>query len=36
MIIRPSPKFDGGKERVMERIKQKRWLEKWPKLRIAE
>jgi len=36
MIIRPSPKFEGGVERVRERIKQKRWLEKWPKLTIVE
>ncbi len=35
LIIRPSPKFSGGIERVMERAKEKDWLEKWPKLKFG-
>lgn len=35
LIIRPSPKFHGGIERVMERTKEKNWLEKWPKLKFG-
>ncbi len=33
-VIRPSPKF-ADTDRVKERVKQKKWLEKWPKLKIA-
>ena len=36
LIIRPSPKFSGGIEIVKERMRQKKWLEKWPKLSIIE
>jgi hypothetical protein len=36
MIVRPSPKFTGGMERVRERAAQKRWSEKYPKLRIID
>ena len=34
LIIRPSPKFPDGVKRVRERITEKKWLEKWPKLKI--
>ena len=34
LIIRPSPKFTDA-DKVKERVKQKKWLEKWPKLKIA-
>ena len=34
LIIRPSPKFPDGLERVKKRAKEKRWLEKWPKLKF--
>lgn len=34
LILRPSPKFPDGIERVKERAKEKRWLEKWPRLRF--
>ena len=34
LIIRPSPKFHDI-NKVKERIKQKRWLEKWPKLKLV-
>ena len=33
LIIRPSPKFPDGMKRVRERIIEKKWLEKWPKLK---
>ena len=36
LIIRPSPRFLGGTKIVRERAKQKKWLEKWPKLKLAE
>lgn len=35
LVIRPSPKFQGGIERVMERAKEKNWFEKWPKLKFG-
>ena len=35
LIVRPSPKFPDGIERVKERAKQKRWFEKWPKLKFS-
>ena len=35
LIVRPSPKFSGGIEIVKERMEQKRWLEKWPKLKLV-
>lgn len=34
LIIRPSPRFPCI-DKVKERVKQKRWLEKWPKLEIV-
>lgn len=34
MIVRPSPKFQDGIDRVKERVEKKRWLEKWPKLKV--
>ena len=34
LIIRPSPKF-ADISKVKERVKYKKWLEKWPKLKIA-
>ena len=33
LIIKPSPKFTDI-EKVKERVKQKKWLEKWPKLKF--
>lgn len=35
LIIRPTPKFPGGIEKVRQRAKEKKWLEKWPKLKFA-
>ena len=34
LIVRPSPKFTDI-NKFKERVRQKRWLEKWPKLKIA-
>jgi hypothetical protein len=34
LIIRPSPKFSLGKVRVKQRVEEKKWLEKWPKLKF--
>lgn len=33
LVVRPSPRFLNV-DKVKERVKQKRWLEKWPKLKI--
>lgn len=33
-IIRPSPKYLDGIDRIRERIEKKEWLKKWPNLRI--
>ncbi len=33
-IVRPSPKYKDGVERIRERIAKKKWLEKWPNLRL--
>jgi hypothetical protein len=33
-IVRPSPKFKGGIEKVKERVNQKDWVKKWPKIKI--
>ncbi|MDQ5969289.1 MAG: uncharacterized protein QG579_446 [Patescibacteria group bacterium] len=33
--IRMTPKFPEGVERVKERVKNKKWLEKWPKLKVT-
>jgi hypothetical protein len=35
LIIRRSPRFEAGIERVKERAEQKHWLEKWPKLKFV-
>lgn len=35
-IVRPSPKFTGGIERVRERMTKKKWQEKWPHITIYE
>jgi len=34
-IVRPSPKFKGDIEKVKERMKQKNWHKKWPKIKLA-
>jgi len=34
LIIRPSPRFIDGIEKVRQRAKKKGWLTKWPKLKI--
>lgn len=37
LIVRPTPTFSASNEkkaRVQERVTQKKWLEKWPKLKI--
>ena len=36
LVVRPSPKFPDGIEGVKERAKEKRWLEKWPKLKFVQ
>jgi hypothetical protein len=36
LIVRPSPQFPEGIEKVKTRIAKKRWLEKWPKLRFSD
>lgn len=36
LIVRPSPAFSGGIERVRERAQKKQWFKKWPKLRFAD
>ena len=36
LIVRPSPTFRDGIGRVKERAKEKRWIEKWPKLILAD
>ena len=33
-VIKPSPKYKDGIERIKERVTKKKWLEKWPKLRL--
>lgn len=35
-IVRPSPRFEEGIERVKERMIEKGWKEKWPKITLAE
>lgn len=35
MVVRPSPKFSIGAKRVKERVEQKNWLTRWPKLTLA-
>lgn len=34
-VVRPSPKFNGGIEKVKARVIQKRWQEKWPNITLA-
>ncbi|MEX1064249.1 MAG: nucleotidyltransferase family protein [Candidatus Paceibacterota bacterium] len=36
LVIRPSPKFIENLERVRKRVEEKRWLEKWPKLKFVD
>jgi hypothetical protein len=36
LIIRRSPKTEATIERVKERMKEKKWLEKWPNLKLVE
>lgn len=33
-VVRPSPKFKDGVERIRERVAKKKWLEKWPSIRL--
>lgn len=35
LVVRPSPKFPDGIERVRERAEEKRWIVKWPKLKFS-
>ncbi len=36
LVVRPSPKFPDGMEGVKKRTKEKKWLEKWPKLKLQQ
>lgn len=36
LIVRPSPGFPDGIEKVRKRAKEKKWFTKWPKLQIAD
>lgn len=36
LVVRPSPTFQEGIEKVRERAQEKQWLKKWPKLRFAD
>jgi len=36
LTLRPTPKFSGGIAKVKERAEKKKWLEKWPKLTLAD
>ncbi len=33
-VVRPSPKYKDGVERIRERVVKKKWLEKWPNVRL--
>jgi len=33
-IVRKSPKFDGGNDRILERVSKKKWQEKWPMITL--
>lgn len=33
-IVKPSPRFPGGIAEVRKRVANKKWLEKWPKLKV--
>ena len=35
LVVRPSPKFPDGMERVKERAEEKKWMAKWPKLKFS-
>lgn len=35
LIVRPSPEFLYGLERIKERARAKKWIEKWPKLQFS-
>ena len=35
LVLRPSPDVRGVKVRFRQRIKEKKWLEKWPKLEVV-
>src|SRR3989338_8510243 len=35
LVVRPSPKFPDGMERVKERANEKKWTAKWPKLKFS-
>ena len=35
LVVRPSPKFSEGIEKVSERAEKKEWSEKWPKLKFS-
>lgn len=35
LIVRPNPSISGDKENFERRVKEKRWLEKWPKLKLT-
>jgi uncharacterized protein len=34
-VVRPSPKFKGGIDKVKERVIKKKWKEKWPNITLA-
>lgn len=33
-VVRPSPKYQDGVERIKERVIKKKWLEKWPNIKL--
>lgn len=34
LVVRPSPKFSNSLKIVEQRVREKKWLEKWPKLKF--
>jgi len=34
LVVRPSPKFPESIDIIKQRVKDKKWLEKWPKLKV--
>lgn len=34
MIVRPTPHFESRASRIMERVEEKEWLKKWPRVRL--
>lgn len=37
LLVRPTPSFAGDKRALFQaRVGQKRWLERWPRLRVVE